>query len=606
MEEFYGFFRSLVLFGMVVGVVAVVVGGFFLVWPGWRRSRGLKVSGLALGLGVFAATVGLVGALMSDGVFIEPVGGVSLTSVEGGLDRSVSRSLDFAGPVGDPYFRAAPALVDVEVVAGSGNEGAVGQVESLVDGALGDGDDFDFDRHLVAFGDVSLVATDGDLIGLAGAQWDRVIVRTVALVLEVANVGYSVDLIGAAAQDFGGWVVSSERRASGRGFVSVRVPAVDLDDFMADLRLKAAAVVSEVSNSSDVTEDYADTVARLKGLTAAESSLLEVLGQAESVPDVLAVQRELSALHEDIEALKGRIRLIRETSRYSLVEVELRPGVVLMTVDGGPDRTVAEGRPAEFQASFVPPRDDGEFNFVWDFGDGSAPVSGGRTVRGPGGVGTLTATVVHTYSSMVGAPFVVEVEVVGEGPNELYEGADKLVVDVIIVPDLQVRIVERGPLAAGEVGEFVGVFNRRFGVRDLEYKWDFGDGSRPLVGSVPQGDSRVTVSHSYRNDVSLNYVIIFEVEGQSAAGPVQGSALGGVRLEPPSGSVFENFSVLDTFSGALRVVLYITREALRVSIWLLVLSPMLLVVGFGVYKLRPFLRKHFYDESVEGEEGEEE
>ena len=86
----------------------------------------------------------------------------------------------------------------------------------------------------------------------------RIIVYTVDMTLEVADVAASVDEVGALAQQMGGWVVSTSRAEKHRGFVAIRVPADRLDEVVGRLRGIAADVVSEISSSRDVTDEYVD------------------------------------------------------------------------------------------------------------------------------------------------------------------------------------------------------------------------------------------------------------------------------------------------------------------------------------------------------------
>ena len=116
------------------------------------------------------------------------------------------------------------------------------------------------------------------------------------MTLVVVNVATTLDEIADLAKGFNGWVVSSDRSAKHRGFISVRVPASSLDDAIEDLRDIAVEVESESTTSQDVTDEYVDNTARLKSLQATEVALLSLLDRAEKVEDALNVQRELAKL----------------------------------------------------------------------------------------------------------------------------------------------------------------------------------------------------------------------------------------------------------------------------------------------------------------------
>ena len=203
----------------------------------------------------------------------------------------------------------------------------------------------------------------------------RIIVRTVEMALEVPDVAESVDAVGDMADELGGWVVSSDRSRRHRGSISVRVPAERLDEAIGRLRGMASEVNAEVSTSRDVTDEYIDTTARLTNLEATESALIALLGKAGEVDDLLKVQQELTRVQEQMEVLQGRIKFLEQTSAYSLINVTLELEAVEMPVDAGPGKTFSVGQAARFRASFRPPDGIEDFQYKWDFGDGSDPCS---------------------------------------------------------------------------------------------------------------------------------------------------------------------------------------------------------------------------------------
>ena len=259
----------------------------------------------------------------------------------------------------------------------------------------------------------SLVTLDAPSDQTAGEQGTlvaqrRIIVRTVEMALEVPDVAESVDAVGDMADELGGWVVSSDRSRRHRGSISVRVPAERLDQAIERLRGMASEVNVEVSTSRDVTDEYIDTTARLTNLKATESALIALLEKAGEVDDLLKVQQELTRVQEQIEQLQGRIKFLEQTSAYSLINVTLELEAVEMPVDAGPGKTLSVGQVARFRASFSPPEGIEEFQYKWDFGDGSDPVFGARTAPALERGTRFTATVNHVYSDDRDSPFIAE------------------------------------------------------------------------------------------------------------------------------------------------------------------------------------------------------
>jgi hypothetical protein len=152
-----------------------------------------------------------------------------------------------------------------------------------------------------------------------------------------------------AASEYNGYVVSSNQRADEEnptGYISVRVPADKYDSALQKLRILAVKVLYETTNSQDVTEQYMDLKAQLGNLEATEAQYLELLKKAESVTDILEVQKELSNVRGQIEQLKGRIQYLERTSDMSIIEINLLkskpigagawdvPGIFKSAIDG--------------------------------------------------------------------------------------------------------------------------------------------------------------------------------------------------------------------------------------------------------------------------------
>ena len=195
---------------------------------------------------------------------------------------------------------------------------------------------------------------DGDLAKLV--QQRRIVVRTVHMALVVSNIQTAMDKVASLAANMGGWTVSSERANDFGGKIAVRVPAERLDEAIGQVRSVAVAVESEITTSKDVTAEYFDSQSRLRNLRATETAMLNLLEQAPNARDALEIRRTLSEVQEEIEVLLGRLKLLEETSAFSLVNVSMRVERVDLRVDAGEDRTVSIGQTVRFKAKFRAPR----------------------------------------------------------------------------------------------------------------------------------------------------------------------------------------------------------------------------------------------------------
>jgi len=157
---------------------------------------------------------------------------------------------------------------------------------------------------------------------------ERMIVRTGDMSLVVEDVVETRDEIAQLAVRLDGYVVSS--RISGEeqdrmGWISIRVPDDKFDQALAELRDLAVRVISESTDSRDVTEEYVDLQSRLNNAEATESQYLALLEKAEDVDDILLIYESLSRVRSEIEQIKGRMQYLERTSSMSLISVYLKP-----------------------------------------------------------------------------------------------------------------------------------------------------------------------------------------------------------------------------------------------------------------------------------------
>jgi len=203
-------------------------------------------------------------------------------------------------------------------------------------------------------------------------EWaiERMIVRTGNMALVVEDVPVAIDQITRMADGFEGYVVSSMVWKEGErlvGSIAIRVPVEHFDDALRALRGLAVDVTSESTSSKDVTEEYVDLSAKLDNLEATEEQLLRIMEKAETVEDILAVQRELSRTRGEIEQTKGRMQYLERTADTSLIEVLLEQSKLDVELYANKAR-VKEGEEVWFYARVsggFPP-----YSYQWDFGDG--------------------------------------------------------------------------------------------------------------------------------------------------------------------------------------------------------------------------------------------
>ena len=368
---------------------------------------------------------------------------------------------------------------------------------------------------------------DGDLAKLV--QQRRIVVRTVHMALVVSNIQTAMDKVASLAANMGGWTVSSERANDFGGKIAVRVPAERLDEAIGQVRSVAVAVESEITTSKDVTAEYFDSQSRLRNLRATETAMLNLLEQAPNARDALEIRRTLSEVQEEIEVLLGRLKLLEETSAFSLVNVNMRVERVDLRVDAGEDRTVSTGQTVRFKAKFRAPGETADYRVEWNFGDRSESIVDTFTAPTSEPGTRVTASVTHVFDDYRDSPYFVDVKITGTSESSPLFGQDTIKMTVVGTEQMPVNAGGDQTAAVGRPVRLKAFFEPPEGIDQFTYTWDFGDGSNSATGNrvilTKDSDRMVTAvtSHSYSSAEESPYIVQVQMTGRGEAGVVEGS-----------------------------------------------------------------------------------
>ena len=172
---------------------------------------------------------------------------------------------------------------------------------------------------------------------------ERKIIRNANLTLEVASPTEGQRKIFSAAETHGGFVVTSEMTQQASDDKSkpevsvnlvVRVPALQFDQVMEEIRGVANRVLQEKRTGQDVTEEFIDLEARSKNQKALEVQFLEIMKRAGKVEDALEVQRQIADVRTEIEKLEGRKRFLENQATLSTINVTLQTPTQIVNAVG--------------------------------------------------------------------------------------------------------------------------------------------------------------------------------------------------------------------------------------------------------------------------------
>jgi hypothetical protein len=156
------------------------------------------------------------------------------------------------------------------------------------------------------------------LVALAApAEQPAVTAVSASLVVKVGQPESAADLLVARAKELGGWFQSRTTTA-----VAFRLPGAQVDAFLAEAA--ALGVVADRQfSATDLTAELVDQKSRLAAREGVLDQYYAILATA-NPKAVVAVERQITQLVEQIENLKGRIRYLEHQGAYARVDVSFQ------------------------------------------------------------------------------------------------------------------------------------------------------------------------------------------------------------------------------------------------------------------------------------------
>lgn len=191
---------------------------------------------------------------------------------------------------------------------------------------------------------------------------DRQIIRDADISMETTDFDTVSDSVKKLVAESKGYVSGSSfynDKSGGRSAnYTCRIPAENYDAFMNSIG-GVGNILSVNENTQDVTGEYIDLEARLKSLKAQEARLLELMENASSLENLIAVQDQLTETQYQIDSYTSKLNSMKDLISYSTVTVNVSEVINYTPAESN----FGEKITAAFKGMFTN-LEDGSQNFV--------------------------------------------------------------------------------------------------------------------------------------------------------------------------------------------------------------------------------------------------
>lgn len=162
--------------------------------------------------------------------------------------------------------------------------------------------------------------------GNEGVAVERKLIKEGSIEYKVDNLSQAKSRLLKATEKWKGYVGSesayntSERNST--TFI-IRVPAANFDSLLTSATTGIEHFDRKDITVKDVTEEYVDVEARLKTKKDLEMRYMELLKKANTVTEMLEIEREMGNLRADIESIEGRLNVMKNQVAFSTLTVTI-------------------------------------------------------------------------------------------------------------------------------------------------------------------------------------------------------------------------------------------------------------------------------------------
>lgn len=167
--------------------------------------------------------------------------------------------------------------------------------------------------------------TESDLADPASPQIPQKIIKEASLRFETNDLEETFKQIQTAiAANKASIQNDSEGKDYGNIYrnLTIRVPSENFDTFINSVSKGVSYFERKDISAQNVTEQYIDLTSRLNTKRKLEARYLEILQKATKISEILEIEKQISAIREEIEAKEGQLKYLESRVSESTVTIE--------------------------------------------------------------------------------------------------------------------------------------------------------------------------------------------------------------------------------------------------------------------------------------------
>lgn len=105
--------------------------------------------------------------------------------------------------------------------------------------------------------------------------------------------------------------------------LKIRIPAENFEKLITSIEGGGDEITGKNIQARDVTEEFLDIATRLENKRVYMKRYQELLGKAQKIEDILAIDENIRTLQEEIESSEGRLKYLNDQVAFSTLNVTL-------------------------------------------------------------------------------------------------------------------------------------------------------------------------------------------------------------------------------------------------------------------------------------------